>query len=80
MKIIMDYYGSLCISLPRYFNFSFFISVTPSSITRSNLNLDPHGVLTTRSEDAADEARGCSEAGVTCGGEAGLGVGGAGGL
>ena len=49
-------------------------------MTRSNLNLDPHGVLTTRSEDDADEARGCSEAAVTCGGEAGLGVGGAGGL
>ena len=49
-------------------------------MTRSNLNLDPHGVLTTRSENDADEDRGCSEAGVTCGGEAGLGVGGAGDL
>ena len=49
-------------------------------MTRSNLNLDPHGVLTTRSADDADEDRGCSEAGVTCGGEAGLGVGGAGGV
>ena len=82
MKIIIDLikYVSLGISLPRYFNFSFIISVTPSSMTRSNLNLEPHGVLTTRSEDDADEDRGSSEAAVTCGVEAGLGVGGAGDL
>ena len=60
MKIIVDLkYVSLGISLPRYFNFSFIICVTPSSMTRSNLNLEPHGVLTTRSEDEADEDRGC---------------------
>ena len=52
-------------------------------MTRSNLNLEPHGVLTTRSEDDADEDRGCSDeiyVAVTCGVEAGLGVGGAGDL
>ena len=62
MQIIIDLkYVSLGISLPRYFNFSFIICVTPSSMTRSNLNLEPHGVLTTRSEDDADEDRGCSD-------------------
>ena len=76
----VNYYGYCWVSLPRYFNFSFIISVTPSSMTRSNLNLEPHGVLTTRSEDDADEDRGSSEAAVTCGVEAGLGVGGAGDL